>query len=154
MSCKYNLGVAPWIQKFSRLNVLFICYGTAVEHMSVLNRSGICDGINRWGSSTLNVSIYLENRQGIYFSPQKRLKHGRQNITLNWINGIIRNNSYVVNLINFINITLIYHITNQVFAKQIMWHSRLMIYIPFGCASGNIDPKPGISHYIPCLIAE
>jgi hypothetical protein len=21
----------------------------------------------------------------------------------------------------------------------IMWHSRLMIYIPFGCASGNID---------------
>jgi hypothetical protein len=36
----------------------------------------------------------------------------------------------------------------------IMWHSRLMIYIPFGCASGNIDPKPGMSHYIPCLIAE
>jgi hypothetical protein len=26
--------------------------------------------------------------------------------------------------------------------------------IPFGCASGNIDPKPGMSHYIPCLIAE
>jgi hypothetical protein len=26
---------------------LFICYGTAVEHMSLLNRSGICDGINR-----------------------------------------------------------------------------------------------------------
>ena len=23
-----------------------------------------------------------------------------------------------------------------------------------GCASGNIDPKPGMSHYIPCLIAE
>ena len=22
------------------------------------------------------------------------------------------------------------------------------------CASGNIDPKPGMSHYIPCLIAE
>jgi hypothetical protein len=36
----------------------------------------------------------------------------------------------------------------------IMWHSRLMIYIPFGCASRNIDPKPGMSHYIPCLIAE
>jgi hypothetical protein len=28
----------------------------------------------------------------------------------------------------------------------------LTIYIPFG--SGNIDPKPGMSHYIPCLIAE
>ena len=36
----------------------------------------------------------------------------------------------------------------------IMWHSRLTMYIPFGCASGNIDPKPGMSHYIPCLIAE
>jgi hypothetical protein len=22
------------------------------------------------------------------------------------------------------------------------------------CASGNIDPKPRMSHYIPCLIAE
>jgi UDP-2,3-diacylglucosamine pyrophosphatase LpxH len=72
----------------------------------------------------------------------QRLKHGRQNITLHWINGIIRNNkcsftklnavfilktaawtktyyngintvSYVVNFINFINITLIYHITKQ-----------------------------------------
>jgi len=36
-----------WI---SRLNVLFIMmfitlYGTAVEHRSLLNRSGICDGI-------------------------------------------------------------------------------------------------------------
>jgi hypothetical protein len=29
----------------------------------------------------------------------------------------------------------------------IMWHSRLMLYIPFGCASGNINPKPGMSHY-------
>jgi hypothetical protein len=29
-----------------------------------------------------------------------------------------------------------------------------MLYIPFGCASGNIDHKPGMSHYIPCLIAE
>ena len=36
----------------------------------------------------------------------------------------------------------------------IMWHSRLRIYIPFGCTSGNIEPKPGMSHYIPCLIAE
>jgi hypothetical protein len=34
------------------------------------------------GYSTLNVSIYSENKRGIYFSPQKRLKHGRQNITL------------------------------------------------------------------------
>ena len=45
-TCKYNLGVAPWRRKSSRLNVLFICYGTAVEHRSLLSRSGICDGIN------------------------------------------------------------------------------------------------------------
>ena len=42
--------MAPWRRKFSRLNVLFICDGTAVEHRSLLNRSGICDGINRCNS--------------------------------------------------------------------------------------------------------
>jgi hypothetical protein len=47
------------------------------------------------GSSTLNVSLYSENRRAIYFSPQKRLKHGRKNITLHWINGIIRNNKCI-----------------------------------------------------------
>jgi hypothetical protein len=36
----------------------------------------------------------------------------------------------------------------------IMWHFRLRIYIPVGCASGNIEPKPEMSHYIPCLIAD
>jgi hypothetical protein len=33
--------VVPWRWKFSRLYVLFICYDTAVEHRSLLNRSGI-----------------------------------------------------------------------------------------------------------------
>jgi hypothetical protein len=84
------------LTSLKNVNVLFICYGTAVERRSLLNRSGICDGINRCNiclfMSTLNVSIYSENRRVIYFSPQKRLKHGRQNITLHWINGIIRNN--------------------------------------------------------------
>ena len=52
--------------------------------------------------SALNVSIYSENRWGIYFSPQKRLKHGRQNITLHWINanGIIRNNKCIFTKLN------------------------------------------------------
>jgi hypothetical protein len=41
----------------------------------------------------------------------------------------------------------------------IMWHSRLRVYIPWAaaegnCASGNIYHKPGMSHYIPSLIAE
>ena len=54
------------------------------------------------GSSTLNVGIYMysENRRGIYFSPQKRLKRGRQNITLPWINGIIRNNKCIFTKLN------------------------------------------------------
>jgi hypothetical protein len=47
------------------------------------------------GSINCDVSIYSENRRGIYFSPQKPLKHGRQNITLHWINGIIRNNKCI-----------------------------------------------------------
>jgi hypothetical protein len=57
-------------------SVLFICHGTAVEHRSLLN----------W-------SVYI-------FSPQKRLKHGRQNITLHWINGIIRNNKCIFTKLN------------------------------------------------------
>ena len=36
----------------------------------------------------------------------------------------------------------------------IMCHSRLRIYIAWGAAEGNIYHKPGMSHYIPCLIAE
>jgi len=48
-TCKQNLGVAPWRQKFSSLNFFLLwCssrYGTAVEHGSLLNRPGICDGI-------------------------------------------------------------------------------------------------------------
>ena len=36
----------------------------------------------------------------VYFSPQKRLKHGRQNITLHWINGIIRNNKCILTKLN------------------------------------------------------
>ena len=48
-TCKQNLGVAPWRRKFSRLNFCLVwCssrYGTGVEHGSLLNRPGICDGI-------------------------------------------------------------------------------------------------------------
>ena len=34
----------------------------------------------------------------------------------------------------------------------IMWHSRLMIYIPQVAAEGNIEHKPGMSHYITNLV--
>jgi hypothetical protein len=40
--------------------------------------------------------VYSENKRGIYFSPQKRLKDGWRNITLHWINGIIRNNKCIL----------------------------------------------------------
>ena len=60
---------------------------------------------------------------GIYFSPPKRLKHGRQNITLHWINGIIRNNKCIFNKLNAVfytqngcmnnkNITTVNSVTN------------------------------------------
>ena len=60
----------------------------------------------------LNVSIYSENRRGIYFGPQKRLKHGRQNNTLHWINGIIRNNCYVIYQCYIYKVYKIYYISN------------------------------------------
>jgi hypothetical protein len=56
--------VAPWRQKFSRLNVLFICYGIAVEHRSLLNRSGICDGIN----TCIYIYIYIHYIMYIYIT--------------------------------------------------------------------------------------
>jgi hypothetical protein len=35
--------------------------------------------------------------------------------------------------------------------RYIMWHSLLTMYIPFGCTSGNIDPKLGMSRIIPLI---
>jgi hypothetical protein len=40
------------------------------------------------------------NRRGLYFSPQKRLKHGRQNIRLHWINDIIWDNKCIFTKLN------------------------------------------------------
>ena len=51
--------MAPWRRKFSRLNVLFICYGTAVEHRSLLNRWGICDGINHCNILSIKTAFNL-----------------------------------------------------------------------------------------------
>ena len=50
----------------------------------------------------------------IYFSPQKRLKHGRQNITLHWINGIIR----IINV--FYQIKCCFHTQNGCMNKKIL----------------------------------
>jgi hypothetical protein len=46
---------------------------------------------------------------GIYFSPQKRLKHGRQNITLHWSNGIIRDNKCISTKLNAVFILKTLH---------------------------------------------
>jgi hypothetical protein len=60
--------VAPWRRKFSRLSVLFICYGTAVEDKSLLNRSGICDRINR-----CNIFLFMQPFWDVVFK-KKRVK--------------------------------------------------------------------------------
>ena len=42
------------------------------------------------------MSAYIRKTDGVYiWMPRKRYKHGRQNITLHWINGIIRNNKCI-----------------------------------------------------------
>jgi hypothetical protein len=49
------------------------------------------------------------------------------------------------------------YITNLVCYTYFHWFFSPECQHIFGkhiCASGNIDPKPGMSHYIPCLIAE
>jgi hypothetical protein len=47
------------------------------------------------------MSAYIRKTDGVYISvPQKRLKHGPQNITLHWINGIIRNNKCIFTKLN------------------------------------------------------
>jgi hypothetical protein len=49
----------------------------------------------------------------------------------------------------------IYYMLFSYQTGYIMCHSRLRIYIPWGAAAeGNIHRKPGMSHCIPCLIAE
>jgi hypothetical protein len=69
------------------------------------------------------MSAYIRKTDGVYiFSPQKRLKHGRQNITLHWINGIIRNNKCIFTKLNAVfilktaawtnNITTVNSVTN------------------------------------------
>jgi hypothetical protein len=65
--------------------------------------------------------------------------------------------------INYLKKPMVKSVIYLLFSYQtgyIMRHSRLMIYIPFGCASGNIDPKPGrhssmtskyVSRHISCM---
>ena len=78
----------------------------------------VCYTYFHWLTSALNVSIYSENRRGIYFSPQKRLKHGRQNITLHWINGIIRNNKCIFTKLNAVFILKTATWTNKYYNSQ------------------------------------
>ena len=47
------------------------------------------------------MSAYIRKTDGVYISaPHQRLKHGRQNIMLHWINGIIRNNKCIFTKLN------------------------------------------------------
>jgi hypothetical protein len=42
----------------------------------------------------------------------------------------------------------VYYMLSSYQTGYILWHSRLKIYIPWGAAEGNIDHKPGMSHYM------
>ena len=66
------------------------------------------------------MSAYSENRKGIYFSPQKRFKHGRENITLHWINCIIYRiiNVFLPNYMLFL------------YSKRLHEHTQLQRLIP------------------------
>jgi hypothetical protein len=67
-------------------------------------------------------------------SPQKRLKHGRQNISLHWINGIIRNNKCIITKLNAVFIlktvawtkTYIQRLIPSQIPDRISWTGGLM----------------------------
>jgi hypothetical protein len=42
----------------------------------------------------------------------------------------------------------------QTFTRKRFWAIWLAYIFPSAAPQGMIDPKPGMSHYIPCLIAE
>jgi hypothetical protein len=48
----------------------------------------------------ISCVVFEQHRRGIHFIPQKRLKHGRQNITLDRLNSIIRNNKCIFTKLN------------------------------------------------------
>ena len=75
---------------------LFLC-GTHGIYIYITNL--VCYTYFHWFFSPECQHIFRK-QTGIYFSPQKRLKHGRQNITLHWINGIIRNNKCIFTKLN------------------------------------------------------
>ena len=60
----------------------------------------VCYTYFHWFFNPECQHIFGKQMGYIYFSPQKRLKHGRQNITLHWINGIIRNNKCIFTKLN------------------------------------------------------
>jgi hypothetical protein len=144
--------VTPWRRKFSRLNVLFICYGTAVEHMSLLNRSGICDGINRCNIFFVHAAVLSIKTA---FNLVKIHLLSRIIPLIQWSVMFCRpcfNRFWGLKYIS--RLFSEYYVLFSYQTGYIMWHSRLKIYIPWGAAEGNIYHKLGMSHYIPCLTAE
>jgi hypothetical protein len=135
--------VTSWRRTFSRLNVLFIWYGTAVEHRSLLNRSGICDGINRCNifvpaavlsiKTAFNlVKIHLLFR--IIPLIQWSVMFYRPCFNRFW--GM----KYIPRLFSE------YYMLFSYQTGYIMWHSRLRIYIPWGVCFPNICWHSGLKN--------
>ena len=81
---KINMQRAPVVQTTWTFCVILFYYEFSLLHIFSLV-------LQPW------MSAYIRKTDGVYISvPQKRLKHGRQNITLHWINGIIRNNKCIL----------------------------------------------------------
>jgi hypothetical protein len=90
----FSLVLQPWMSAYIRktdggsLQVLWL-------YLSKFNNKIFSLVIQPW------MSAYIRKTDGVYiFSPQKRLKHGRQNITLHRINGILQNNKCIFTKLN------------------------------------------------------
>jgi hypothetical protein len=75
--------------------------------------------------------MYRMSHEGKYCTKclNKRLKHGRQNITLYWINGIIRNNKCI-----FTKLNAVFNTQNGCMNKKIKYCTKCLNQYSFICS--------------------
>ena len=85
-----------WYYGFSLLHIFSL---VLQPWMSAYITDLVCYTYVHWFFNPECQHIFGKQTGYIFQSP-KRLKHGRQNITLHWINGIIRNNKCIFTKLN------------------------------------------------------
>jgi hypothetical protein len=113
----WNIGVY-WIDQVfvTELTVVIFLVHAAVYEFSLLRIFSMV--------IQLSMSAYIRKTDGVYiFSTQKRLKHGRQNITLHWINGIIQNNKCI-----FTKLNAVFILNTAAWTKNITTAWRKILY--------------------------